>query len=211
MLVEVLLNNGANPNVSDRRGTPVVQIASSDIHPTDVERNREIKQIVATLLKHGATLDLFSAVAIGNEAEVERLLLKDPSLSSSRGADGYPALHVAVGMQYGEIVRKLLRAGCDVDIRNQSEDTGNLNGTPLHAAAFWGRYEIAVLLIDAGADVNAKAERGVTPVDDAIRLNQPRILRLLLVRGVKLDERKEYDAKPEVEEILREFRQQRRP
>jgi ankyrin repeat protein len=186
-LVEALLTNGANANVRDQRGIPVAQIAARNTHPTAVEENKEIRKVVAILLQHGATLDLFSAVAIGDETAVERLLQQDPSSSSYRGPDGYPALHLAVDMDYGNIVRKLLRAGCDVDIRNRSENTGNLNGTPLHNAAFWGRLEIARLLIDAGADVNAQAERNVRPLDEAIRLNQPRLARLLLERGAKLD------------------------
>ena len=58
------------------------------------------------------------------------------NLASTRSPDGYPALHFAVGIDYREIVTALLKAGCNVDLLNQSESTGNKNGTALHSAGW---------------------------------------------------------------------------
>ncbi len=137
------------------------------MQPDAEEENSAIKQVVALLREHGAIVDLFSAVAIGDEEEVRRLLKNDPRVANSRDSDGYPALHFAVGMNYKNIVAALLNAGGEVDIRNKSESTGYVGETALHCAAFWGRYEIARLLIDAGADVNALTDRKSTPLHDA--------------------------------------------
>ena len=38
-------------------------------------------------------------------------------------------------------------------------------GTPLHWAAAFGQPDIAAMLIDAGANVNAKDDSGYTPLD----------------------------------------------
>ena len=61
-----------------------------------------------------------------------------------------------------EAVKQHLAAGTDVDAKDR--------WTPLLRTAWNGQKEIAELLIVNGADVNAKRNDGVTPLDDAIRL-----------------------------------------
>ena len=39
------------------------------------------------------------------------------------------------------------------------------NNTPLHEAAYEGEYDVVRTLIAAGADVNAKDDKGKTPLD----------------------------------------------
>jgi ankyrin repeat protein len=162
-LMKVLLDKGANPNAA-AKGVTALERAARQIHPNDDEENAAIKQVVALLRQHGATVDLFSAVAISNEQEVRRLLKIDPRSANSRGPDGYPALHFAVSLNEKNIVTALLSAGGDVNIRNKSDHTGAVGDTALHCAAFWGRYDIAKLLLDAGADVNALNDGKSTPL-----------------------------------------------
>lgn len=198
LLVNLFLEQGANPNTlvnlfvdpdAAPKDVTVMQAAALQIHPEQEEENRRFRHIVALLKKHGASVDLFTAVAVGDETEVARLLKDDPQSASSRGPDGYPALHVAVGMNYREILKALLAAGCDVDIRNRSEIKGEVDETALHCAAFWGRDDLAKLLIDAGADVNALTERKSTPLHDAARMGSVKIAKLLLEHGAKPDAR----------------------
>jgi ankyrin repeat protein len=183
-IVELLLDKGANPNISENGATPM-QIVARQIHPNHRSENAEIRRIVALLTTHGAPIDLFSAVAIGDDARVTLLLQVDPALADSRGPDGYPALHFAVGMNNIKIVSALLGAGGEVDIRNRSNQTGNLHGTALHSAAFWDRYEIAELLIAKGADVNALSVQNVSPLDEALRMNATKLAQLLRDHGAR--------------------------
>jgi len=60
--------------------------------------------------------------------------------------------------------------------------------TPLHDAAYRGHKEIVELLIDAGADVNAKNNSGETPLDMGIQLKQTEIADLLRKHGGKTGE-----------------------
>ena len=57
--------------------------------------------------------------------------------------------------------------------------------TPLHYA---NTKEIAGLLIAEGADVNAKDERGKTPLDLAIQVKNPKTADLLRKHGGKTGE-----------------------
>ena len=62
----------------------------------------------------------------------------------------------------------------------------------MHFATGWDHKEIVELLIDAGADVNAKDDIGDTPLDVAIQLKQTEIAELLGEHGGKT--RKELQA-----------------
>jgi ankyrin repeat protein len=121
-------------------------------------------------------------------------------------------------MNYENIVRMLLDAGGNVDIRNHSDGTGYVGETALHRAAFWGRYEIGKLLIDAGAEVDALTKTKSTPLHSAARRGNVRFARLLLENGARADAQDE-DGKtpldwcsernganaPEIEKLLRKY------
>ena len=62
-----------------------------------------------------------------------------------------------------ESLKLLLAAGADI---NTKDATRGL--TPLHEAARWGWNDVVQFLVDHGADLNAKDNRGMTPVDSAL-------------------------------------------
>ena len=59
--------------------------------------------------------------------------------------------------------------------------------TPLHAAAYAGDPAIAELLIEHGADVNAKSELLVTPLHAAAEEDHADLVKLLIARGALVD------------------------
>ena len=76
-------------------------------------------------------------------------------------------------------VQRELNKGADVNAR------GFLGSTLLHNAARWGHKEVAKLLIAKGADVNAKDNRDLTPLDWAEDF--PEMRDLLRKHGAKYD------------------------
>jgi ankyrin repeat protein len=95
-------------------------------------------------------------------------------------------LYAAIKQPFHEIdvqvVEHILDAGIPVDLTNSNKET------LLHFAAFWGRFEIAKLLIDRQADVNVRDDQGRTPVHIAACSNASlRVARLLLDAGAKAD------------------------
>jgi ankyrin repeat protein len=60
-------------------------------------------------------------------------------------------------------------------------------GTPLHWAAWYGHVEIARLLLQNGAEVNAKERNGWTPLHWAAYRGHFDILHLLVENGADLE------------------------
>ena len=89
-LIKALLDKGANPNAADK-GITAMRSAARRIRPNSEKENTLTRQMIALLRQHGATVDMFSAVAIGDEEDVRRLLKVDPKAANSRGPDDYPA------------------------------------------------------------------------------------------------------------------------
>ena len=82
-----------------------------------------------------------------------------------------------------EAVKGYLANDVNVDARDDVYE-----GTSLHFAAFRGRKEVAELLINEGADVNAKNQADATPLDKAIEKKQDETVSLLRKHGGKTGE-----------------------
>ncbi len=81
---------------------------------------------------------------------------------------GASALHEAVLKDNREIVQILLDHGADIDIRARDE----FKGPPLEWAVFFGLRDMAVFLVESGADINARNAYDTTPFD-ATYANNP--------------------------------------
>jgi ankyrin repeat protein len=81
-------------------------------------------------------------------------------------------------------LRKLLKG--DLALVRARDKEGS---TPLHWAAWRGQVEAARLLLEAGADVNARNQNthwGTTPLHAAAHGNQATVVQLLLAHGADL-------------------------
>ena len=79
-------------------------------------------------------------------------------------------IHQAIIMGDIEIVQQHIDAGTDVD-----EDEWTYGSSPLISAAAFGEFEIAELLINAGANLNFQNDEGSTPLITAAAFNHPDI------------------------------------
>lgn len=79
-----------------------------------------------------------------------------------------------------EEVRRLLAGREDP---NRREALGSTGFASLHWAAVYGHAEIARLLLDAGADTEARSEHEHTPLMVALQKRHVEVLQLLLERG----------------------------
>ena len=146
-VVARLLERGADPNISTRRGvTPLAQAAA-----------RRQDTLVELLLRAGASVgSLHQAVAAGSPALVRQVLAAVPGAERAgvlaAREDGMTVLHLAVKARNKEVVELLLKEGAEVGA--VVESTG---ATALHLAALQGGLEVVHLLLERGARLEARA------------------------------------------------------
>jgi ankyrin repeat protein len=79
-----------------------------------------------------------------------------------------------------EAARVLLDAGADIQARSRNDHYGD---TPLHAAAHGNQKDVVRLLIERGADVDARNPAGRTPLDETTFHNATAAAKLLVAAG----------------------------
>lgn len=72
----------------------------------------------------------------------------------------------------------------------------SLGYTPLHWASLDGNVAVAKLLIDRGANVNARSASAYTPLHNAARGGHREIIKLLLSKGASIDARSRSGSTP---------------
>ena len=175
-LVRLLLKSGANPNTAIATGeTPLMTCAKSGA--TDAVR---------MLIEYGAAVNvkepaenqtaLMWAAAEGHP-DVVRALIEAHADLQANTKQGFTALHFAARVGDLESVKLLLAAGVDVNllthtasganrVTNQlgiSKTVGTMGYTPLLVAVVRGQVDLALYLLDHGADPNILAA-GYTPL-----------------------------------------------
>ena len=102
--------------------------------------------------------------------------------AKDKSANGKGLINLVKGKGYAPLVKKLLKEGADVNLKN------DLNYTPLHIASEKGHLEVAEMLIDFGnADVDVKDKNQFTPIYVASSEGHIDILELLLSTGANVN------------------------
>jgi uncharacterized protein len=137
----------------------------------------------AERLAAGRQLDVFEASALGRAERVRELLDTDPSLVNAWTDDGFQPLGFASFFGHPETARLLVERGAEVN----SASRNTMKVMPLHSAAAAQdpsvRYQIAQLLLEAGADPNATQQDDYTPLMAADQHGDARLRELLLDHG----------------------------
>jgi ankyrin repeat protein len=188
-LIELLVANGADVNAKDRLGnTPLDKAIEGGYRWKSNKETREERAKIAEFLrkhggKSGAPKSIVAAVNTANVEAVKKHL-------SSGGEESKKIKDVfltAVRMDHREIVGLLLSSG--TDLKAKLDDS-------LHQAK---SVEVAKLLIEKGANVNAKDEGGWVPLHSIINLrsmmpasdknqnNSIQIVELLVTKGANVN------------------------
>ncbi|UCD52383.1 MAG: ankyrin repeat domain-containing protein, partial [Phycisphaerales bacterium] len=172
-VAELLISNGADVNARDTEGVSVLFYATG----------KGYSEIVDLLIANGANPDkvLWGAILGGHNDIAERLLSAGADVQSV-GDSG--ALHVAALKNNLDGARLLIRHGVPVDARW-------LGRTPLHYAITDGRTEFCQLMIEQGADVNARNKWNWTPLHTACEHNYSDKVEILLANGADVKARNE--------------------
>jgi ankyrin repeat protein len=143
--------------------------------------------LAEVIRRHGATADVFEASALGDLETVRKLVGGDRGLVNAFAADGFYPLGLAAFFGHRAIVEFLLKNGADVktSARNAQKVTA------LHGAVARRDVEIVKMLLQAGADPNARQERGFAPLHDAAANGNTALVELLLTHGALADAKTE--------------------
>lgn len=133
--------------------------------------------------RHGAKPDVFEASALGDLEAVRNWIGGNRELVSAFAADGFYPLGLAAFFGHRAIVEFLLKNGADV--RLSARNTQKV--TALHGAVARRDVEIVEMLLEAGADPNARQERGFAPLHDAAANGSAALVELLLKYGALAD------------------------
>ena len=134
------------------------------------------------LIAPGAHLEFYEAVAAGQLESVEHFVEKDPDLARSFSPDGFPVIALAAAFGHFLIVRYLFEKGGDVT-------AVATNGTGYNAltGAVTGRHQqIAIWLLENGADANYRYGPGYSPLLAAAANGHLEIVKDLLVHGADI-------------------------
>ncbi|KAM6321051.1 protein phosphatase 1 regulatory subunit 12A isoform 3-T3 [Aegotheles albertisi] len=185
-MVKFLVENGANINQPDNEGWIPLHAAAScgylDIAeylisqgahvgavnsegdtPLDIAEEEAMEELLQNEVnKQGVDIE-------AARKEEERIMLRDARqwLNSGRINDvrhaksGGTALHVAAAKGYTEVLKLLIQAHYDVNIKDYD------GWTPLHAAAHWGKEEACRILVENLCDMEAVNKVGQTAFDVA--------------------------------------------
>eukprot|EP00069_Balaena_mysticetus_P003466 bmy_16798T0 len=179
-VVRFLVEQGATVNQADNEGWTPLHVAAScgylDIaryllsHGANIAAVNSDGDLPLDLAESDAVEGLLKGEGVDVEAAKraeEELLLHDTRCWLNGGAmpearhprTGASALHVAAAKGYIEVMRLLLQAGYDPELRDGD------GWTPLHAAAHWGVEDACRLLAEHGGGMDSLTHAGQRPCD----------------------------------------------
>lgn len=136
--------------------------------------------------------DVFEAASLGDIKRLRELLRSEPGLANARSADGFTPLHFACFFGQEEVVRMLLEAGADVTAVSKNP----MQLMPLHSAASARNLGAVQALLDHGAPVNSKQQKGWAPLHAAAQNGDAEMYRLLVSRGADPEQANEDGVTP---------------
>ena len=189
----MLLDAGADVNAVSQLGRTPLIIAASANATVDAVR---------LLLARGARVNVgdatgmtaLTAAAIVDNSAVAELLLANEADVNAKANTGFSAtpLMGAAGAGNAALVRALLAKGADVNAISADRTATVKNGpvqfgriSALHVAVMGRNPAVVKMALEAGASVNARDVRGMTPLVYAIATDRsnPTIIRMLVAAG----------------------------
>ena len=181
-LVKILLNKGADPNISDQNGESSLHAAMYGMCSSETTQE---------LIDHGANVNalnkdgaspLLLACSVAQTDSV-KLLLKakaDPNIAYT---DGDSCLHTAIAADCRkETLQELIKSGADVNYLNTR------GRTALLLSCWYRQTDSIMVLLEAGADPAIDDDEGFSCIHAAVDgICSKETLQLLIAHGAHID------------------------
>ncbi len=142
------------------------------------------------MLQHTRALDAHEAAALGDVDALRNALAADADVASRHSNDGWTPLHLAAFFGHDAIADVLIARGAPLDLLS----TNSTRNTALHAAiAGATNAALVARLVNAGANVRARGEAGITPLHLAASRGDAAICELLIAHGADVTARMDDD------------------
>jgi|SRR5438874_10520744 len=158
-------------------------------------------EIAQLFTERGAELTFAEACAVGDRKRAIALLDGDPSLLNKYAEDGYPPVELAIFFRHPALARELIERGADVNAAAKNPQ----RVAPVHAAVTVGDFETMRLLLERGANPNARQESGFTALHGAAGHGDVEMAKLLLKHGA--DAKARIDDGKDVAAVAEKFNQ----
>ena len=212
-ILKMLLKAGANVCATYNDGDTCLKAASGNGHTETVRYLVGLKEVDVNHTADGGETALHHAVIRNNEShpEVVQVLIDAGADIEIKNGNGRSPLHTA--SRFGKLgtVKMLVRAGAGVRVADNDGDTcltlaayfghtetvrylvglpdvevnheENDSFTALHFAVQEGRRDVVEVLIDAGADIDARTSEGCAPLHYACGGGKLAIVKVLVKAG----------------------------
>lgn len=140
-------------------------------------------QMAELLARKTVNLTIFEASATGSTSQLIRLLARDPDLVNAYAGDGFQPLGLAAFFGQRDAAGFLIRAGANVN----SPARNDMRVAPLQSSAAGRHPKIVTLLLENGADPNAREQGGFTALHAAAQNGDLESIRALIFHGADLD------------------------
>uniref|UniRef100_A0A6G1SGH4 Protein phosphatase 1 regulatory inhibitor subunit 16B n=1 Tax=Aceria tosichella TaxID=561515 RepID=A0A6G1SGH4_9ACAR len=158
-LVKILVEHGAD----------LLAVNGDGNMPFDIcEDEATLDYIESQMIKRGITQEMIDLTRASSEIQMlnslEELASSNSDHSNLNYADdnGVTQLHIAATNNYLSVIKFLLKHGVNVNVCDNDQ------WTPLHGVACWGNEQhikVAEMLVEAGADLDAKTSNDETVFD----------------------------------------------
>lgn len=181
LLDAIKAGDGARIDTLIEQDPSLLTRAENDVTPVLLAVYHGQREIARHLVQLGAPLSFPEACAIGESARVKTMFEADPTLLHTKSADGFPAIGLAIFFGHGGLAQWMIDNGADVN----AIATNAARVAPVHAAAAVSDRETMRMLLERGANPNAKQQNDVTPLHGAASRGDVEMATLLLAHGAE--------------------------